>query len=278
MAFKTGYAGDRQPAGRTYLVAVQRVIRSCGEDPPTSITGSQSNHVERAKAAVDDALQRVYNACLWDFRGRWGYLAMENNIMWYQLPADWAARATDLLTCSNVTGDEDTGGITNDYGPVRFVDYQRLIKVYPWIAIPIDTQVTETDLAQIIKMADLKQHQWRGVPEHFTIFGDMIGIYPIPDIDLDDEEEGFSMNLDLLVAYWGFQKDLSLNDDMIPLPTNLLEAHHNLALSRYKQSLEYSDYVADEQRGEGMLALEVAKYLQKAGDTQFNHVSEWGEL
>ena len=82
-----------------------------------------------------------------------------------------------------------------------------------------------------------------------------------------------------MMGYHILLKDLTENTDQIPLPHNLLVPHHNLALAYYKQGTEYSDFQADEMRGERQLAIEVAKFQQAAGDSQLNHVSEeYGRL
>jgi len=274
MAFKTTWIGSRIPSGRTYLEAVARVMRACGEDAPTSVTGSPPNHVMRARGAVDDALQHVYNAALWDFRRRWAYLALEDYVMWYQLPGDWAARGSDLLVMVDTTG---SGSGDNSYPPVKFVDYGRFIKNYPDLPIPTGDQVPEGGLGYSVRVLRvLEEHT--GAPEMFFIHGDHLGVYPVPSFDAETDNENFQIAVPLLASYWGLQKDLTTNDELIPLPVNLLEAHHNLALARYKQSLEYSDFQMDEARGERALALEVAKMLQHSQDTQTNHVSEWGVL
>ena len=272
MAFLDSVIGDRMPTARTYLEAIQRVIRACGQDAPTSITGELPNHVTRAKAAVDDALQRVYNACLWDFRGRWAYLKLENNTMWYRLPADFAARKSEGLVLKDTT--ESALGDVNNWGPIRFIEYNRFMGYYPDLVTPDATSAGEPNLGYRTRLiAVLADHV--GVPLNYTIFGDFLGVYPIPNESLEDESRNsFQMDIPVLFAYWGLQKDLSANDDAIPLPHNLLLPFHFIALGYYKQAMEYADFQADEGRGEGLLSVEVAKYMQKSGDQQLNLVSE----
>lgn len=269
MAFKTSIIGDRFPAARTYLEAVQRVVRATGLDAPSSITGAVPNHIGRAKAAVDDALQRAYNACLWDFRGRWGYLELEDDTVWYALPGDWVARATDAMVMRDSV---NTLGNYNVYGPIPYLDYKRLLGEFPDLPLPVDSQIAEGGSVYVQRVTQVRPEH-RGIPKFFTIHGDLLGVWPVPHSDLEDDYD-FSMSVPWLISYWGSQKDLTENEDTIPLPQHLLVPMHWLALAYFKQSQEYGDFQADEARGEGLLANEVAKEYQKQGDAQVNMVVE----
>lgn len=248
------------PGAKTFLDAVARVVRATGQIPPANLSAESPEHVQRAMAAVQDAYDRVYHAAFWQFRRVHAWLELEDEVAAYVLPEDFAARGGNIIQMSDYTD----GGEHRPRGPVRYVDYERLIQIQPEYrfaerrnAGPLSER--QRDQAWIREVSG-------GPPELFTIYGTSLMVYPVPSATkLPDD---WSLDVLLTFPYYRRAEVLTDSSDVVNIPFNLHAAHHFLALGYYKQSQEYSDFQADEARGERHLAEQITAMNAVAGDLE----------
>lgn len=248
----------RIPSTRTFLQAVGRVMNGCGLSAPTTLTDASATvNIRMAKNAVNEALSRIWTAARWDWRARHIFLDMDDKVFLYDLPNDFV---------------ESGAGIMRPYdtSPMGFIDYSNLMIKYPELAMADETLMTEggTTYSDLMDTMLADNTQLGSLPTHWTITGDRMGLFPVPwqaNVDSDD----WTNKSRLLVSYFGALKELSADADTLPVPFELYPAHHWLALSYFKQGLEYKDSQIDENRGERFLQIAVAKNKQKGGDQGF---------
>lgn len=241
------------PTTRTYLIAVQNAMSGLGITPPSNFT-TPSKHTTVAMNAVNQALHRIWYAAQWDWRYRFLFFTMVDKQFLYDLPSDFIGSGTNMLR-------------RYDRSPILFIDYKSLVLQFPSLAIPDATTLAaeggtyETELETMLA-AD---GSLAGLPTHYTIIGDRLGLFPVPWEDNVDATD-WANSLRMVIGYYGAFKDLSATTDVLPIPTELYHAHHWLTQAYVKQTFEYPDAPMDEQRGERLLAQMVAKQRQKYND------------
>ena len=227
---ETGFA--QMPSARTYLQAVQRVVRATGHAAPTNLGDGSPEYVLRAMTAVNDAYERVWNAARWQFRIRFTWLQLEDRVVWYRLPADWAGLASDVIQFSGIFYGGD--GIRHyTPGPLRHVMFEELADAVPNLRISPQSQTVPTPTQTAIKNAVLEEHA--GAPEVFCITGNHMMVWPPPVAGDPKMPVDWSFDPLLLVRYVKAFIPLSANDDEILLTQELLGPLHWLALGYYKQ-------------------------------------------
>lgn len=268
MAFLDAASGAEpnptQPGARTFLDAVARVVRATGQIPPASLSAESPEHVQRAMAAVQDAYERVYHAAFWQFRRVHGWLTLEDEVAAYVLPTDFAARGGNLIQISDSDLNNDGTNVKHQVtGPVRYVDYERLLQIQPEYRFA--ERRNPGELTERLRDARWIREN-SGPPELFTIYGTSLMVYPIPSsTSLPDD---WFLTVALSFPYYRKAEMLLEDSDMINIPYNLQAAHHFLSLAYYKQSQEYSDFQADEARGERQLAEQITAMNAVAGDLE----------
>jgi len=246
----------RIPSTRTFLQAVGRIMNACGIDAPTDLADASAViNVKQAKNACNDALSRIWTANRWEWRMRHIFLDMDDKVFLYDLPDDFVEAGAGLMRAY-------------DTSPMTFIGYGDLMVKYPELAMADETLMTEggTTFSDLMDEMLADNTQLGSLPTHWTITGDRLGLFPVPWQDNVDSDDWTNKSR-LLVSYYGALKELSANADTLPIPFELYPAHHWLALAYLKQGLEYGDFTADEQRGERLLQVAVAKSRQKQADT-----------
>jgi len=256
----------RTPSDVTFATVVGKVMRSAGKPPPDTVE-SPSKHTMMATAAVNAALQRVWTATRWDWRRRFAYLDMEDKKWLYTLPGDFS----------------QTGAVVTRLDRklvLPYWSYEDITGKYPMMALADAT--TLTDVATVDGNS-----QWQtdyeaifdddmalaGIPDRWTIVNNLFGLFPVPwlsNVDADD----YSDATRYLISYYGAVKDLSASTDVLDIPFELHNCHYWLATSYFKQSLEGYDAPTDDQRGERLLMIEVAKQSQKQAEQFIPDIEE----
>lgn len=242
-------AGDRQPSGRTLPEAVDRIMSSCGF-PSVGTVESPTKNITMAVGCVNDALEIIWSAANWRWRYRWVLFNYEDKRFLYDLPADFVLAGSSFLCMAHKF-------------PMVFVDYHDLVAKHPQIAfVPQVQQVTDGGLTYAGRIlaffSDPETSGLTGIPSKWTIVGNQLGLFPVPNSDVVDSTE-FSTRMFNVMGYSGSFNRLSSNSDTMPLPPELLAAHHFIALGMFKQALEFPDYAADERRGSSLLRREVTR-------------------
>lgn len=243
---KTAAVTARIPSTRTFLQSVQRIINAVQETQPSSLT-SPSLRTTQAMNACNEALVRIWTANRWRWRYRWIYLDMEDTVFMYELPDDFDQDGSTLMR-------------VNDWTPMPYTDYHRLMQQHPQLAIADPTIYSEGGASFIARIATMigDDASLGGIPDTWSIVGDYVALFPVPwdaDVDSDDWDEKERM----MMGYYGSVKELSAATDTLPIPTDLYSAHHWLSLAYLKEAMSYQDFQADEARGERLLKVAVAR-------------------
>jgi hypothetical protein len=217
--------------GRTFVQAVDRIIRDIGESGVSTLL-TPSNRVSTAMRAVEDARDEVYYKTMWKFRRGHLSIALVAGRMWYEAPNDYHKLATFI---SRNSVDEK----------IWFKTYDDIMLEYPNLRIfPPGTGVqTPEGVAQAAS-----QLNTIGTPAYCTDYEGYIGLFPMPDaafVELDGT---------LYAHYWKHAPALVGDYDDIGLPRELWLAHHHLALGKLKKAVEYGDWEADIAIGKRELA------------------------
>ncbi len=238
----------RQPSSRTFLQAVELIMRSCGMPTPGSVDNPDTR-TSQAMSAVNLALDRVWYFMPWSWRIGWAYLNWGEYQMMYPLPGDWDQPYGCLLTLKT----EDN--VANEL--IRIVPYAEILEHYPMLRIPANAQIAEGGLDEVSKVVSmLGDEGLLGKPKYAFIVGGQMGFLPVPG---DGIVEGFDIDCPALVKYFYRRKELTENTDPLAVPHDLYGAVHFLALGYFKQYSEYGDWQHDEARGERYLAEQAGK-------------------
>ncbi len=261
MAFLNA-ASTSLPGSRTYLEAVARVVQATGQIPPANLSPESPEHVQRAMVAVEDAFVRIYNAAFWNFRRSHGWLEIEDEVAAYQLPDDFAARGGNIIQMSDPEL-VDTDGKHLPHGAIRYVDYETLLRIAP--EYRFSARGFAGGLTEINRNKRWIRENAGGAPELFSIYGTTLFLYPIISF-VAGLPPNWSNEVPVLFPYYRRAPSLAEDGDVVELPHNLAPAHHFLSLAYYKQSQEYGDFQADEQRGERHLAEQITAMNAVTGD------------
>ena len=259
---------ERQPNPKTLVDMVDSIMTSNGIPAPGSVESSPSKHTIVATSSVNRALSRIWSAAQWNRRGVWINFEMENNVMFYDLPSDYEWFCTPPIN------------IENQYG-IQHISYEGLITAYPdlhWANIETmgDAGLTYVQLLQ----TELEERNYYGKPRYWGIKGSQLFLFEIPNEDKYEDASDWLHQKLLLFSYYGAYKDLTLDADVIPVPSNLNDVVFFLANAYFKQAFEYPDFVADEQRGERFLNLAVNRNKMIHPEGTYSHfntyMTPWG--
>jgi hypothetical protein len=228
---------------RSVQTEIVRLVAGLGETPPYGTESPREQVTQMAIDAMNDAIQYIYNRAQWDFRLHWAGLTLAEAQAYYQMPDDFSELAFEFQVYSGTR-------------LLPYIDYRDFLQCnpdfrgYPVGSADQNLVVIQGFIAQKFELAD--------TPTHFSITNDMILIWPPPNAD-------WVLNNSLLmVPYYKMAPiDLHMNATEIPLPANLLNAMHFIALGYLKQYLEYPDFERDESRGERMLAQAINRRSKK---------------
>lgn len=213
---------------RTLLMAVNRVLGQCGENEESTVSlGTPTRRVMNAWRAVEDARDEIFYDRLWDWRRGFFDVNLVVNQMWYELPVDYQKMAQFLSRNSKV--------------PIPYLNYNNLIGQWPELRLfPPGSGVG--DVTSALQAA--AQTNNIGTPEVYTVWNGYLGMIPIPDANFLDTEDSV-----LYATYWKDATPLASDNDLIGLPRSLWMAHHNLAMSLFKKSIEAPDWQLEKQDG-----------------------------
>ena len=258
----------RQPNSKTLLEMVNSLMTSNGIPNQASVTSSPSKHVIVAHASINRALSRIWSAAQWDWRVAWINLRLEADIMFYPLPDDFEWFCTPPTSLGNMYG-------------LQHISYEGLIAAYPDLAWATEGLRGETGVLDQAQMRiALEERSYYGKPRYWGIKGGELFVFEIPQDD--DYDDAMTLDLEALfsMSYYGAYKDLDLDDDVIPVPSNLNDVVFFLANAYFKQAFEYPDFSADEQRGERFLNLAVNRNKLLHPEGTYSHftsrVTPWG--
>lgn len=261
MAFTNVADTSRIPRSRTFIEAVARVKRACGmPDPADLVTPEKSTLI--AMAAVQDAVDMVWSAARWSWRIASRLFYFENNAAVYDLPEDWQEAHGDPVQL-----DIDSYQTSSEEFAITRVSFTELIAKLPQsiFAVPLEEVQAGGGLAALNQVQSMAtDERYAGRPKVWAIHGDKIVFFPIPNEDLAGE--GWSVSAPIAFFYYMTMPKLEQESDMIPLPPELLNAAHYLALGMFKQALEYGDFQYDEARGLNMLRDAVTREQMRRGD------------
>ena len=214
---------------RTFSNVVDRLMAACGDTRPGTVVGP-SDRAKLAMEAANEAVDRVYNKARWLFRFKWARIDLVEDTMWYDLPDDFDQPATNISSYS----EEVT---------IKYLEWSQLLEKYPKLRAFDSTFAS--DAIAIGQQALLTEYF--GTPTLFTLTSESVGLFKIPN------EAFVDANTYLYWSYYRNPVEMVADNDVLDLPKQFWLAHFYIALGKYKQNLEYDDYVADEQRGEGYL-------------------------
>jgi len=228
---------------RTFLQAVQELLASVGMPDPGTLTGADKN-TAIAMGCVNRAAHMIWDWTDWHWKRAFHIFDIEALQPWYPLPEGF----------EEVTGEP--------LGPFRthrimYRDYNDILAAAPGYRF---LPPGDTDLEMIEEMQEAEQYQ--GVPNVYSVVGDWLVLYPMPNADFVTSASRLVMN------YIGSYRPLFGDSDVLPFPGALYSAHHFLCTGLFKQGLEYTDAAADQATGIELLKKVTARKT-RYGQEQF---------
>lgn len=219
---------------RTFLAAVQKVMKQCGLSDPGTVVSPDAN-TSRAMEAVVDALREIWFFAAWDFKNTWMKVQMEADLMWYELPTNWGEPAVDHL------------GENRTLYPLKYTPYETLVDRYPYVRNIPAPYVGLTLATQMA--ADAARDDYHGAPRQWTIWGGYLGLFPIPTAEYIAGDGGY-----LVGTYRKAFTEPVADADSIYISGDLYHVQHSLALGLFKEMMEWDDAYATLGRARGQLA------------------------
>lgn len=244
------YVGDaleRQPNQRLFKTQVGRIMSACGLPDPETVE-SPLDQTITAIANVNDALEVVWNATMWEWRKKQIYFEMDTTEGYYDLPPDFHM----------FTREGAISGFRGEIG-LPYADWAHLMTQYPWLVLGPD-DVSPADIGMgglLVEM--IEDNDGYGIPQFYSLTRGKLVLFPFPDSSKYASADDWERDRLMLFSYFASFRTLSTDTDEIPLPHELLPALHFISLAFFKQAYEYPDFGADEQRGFAFLKAEVSK-------------------
>ena len=179
---------------RTFLQAVNRIIRKIGENEISTVVNNQSKRINIAMAAVEDARDEVYYHTNWDFKRGFFDITLAEDQMWYALPDDHEGMGTPI-------------SLNRKASPIFYKAYEDLMDMYPDLrSFPPGSGIGGINSATQLAAQTLNF----GEPDYYTTWGGYAGLMPIPN------EAFVTLEVKLYSSYWKHATVLSNDLDDIP--------------------------------------------------------------
>lgn len=243
------------PSAKTFLQAVQDVSQALGVTKPSDLTTSPTKHTLVAMQMVNQALYRIWYAAQWSFRYRFIFMTMTDKVFLYSLPSDFDEAGASVMR-------------PNDLQPFAFIDYHKLVQLHPGLSYPDATTLAGEGGTYAAEMEAIvaEDANLGGIPSHWTLVGDYMGLFPIPWSDTADATD-YAEKDRIMVGYYGTFAPLTAAATELPVPFSLYGPLLWLATAYAKQTFGAPDAPADEQRGEQQLQVAIARQSSRGDIT-----------
>ena len=222
--------------------------------------------------AINNAMARLWNANGWDWRINWASLYLEDEVMFYDLPFDFAWLNSPPEPLGQ--GSPELANIT----------YEDLLRMVPGLhRSPDEVEEYELTVGQRAEIkAELLAQGHYGVSKYWFLRGNKIGFYPIPyDQSYQDANLGqlmieggdYKCGTYMMSFFSAPQRitALSSSTDIIIPPQfyNILVA---LGTAYFKHMIEQNDWKDYEARGERLMSLAVAGSRRIYPDNNYSDI------
>lgn len=235
-------------------LAARDILAAAGSVESSDATATVQNR--QLLLSINNAISRVTNANGWDWRINWAGLYLEDYVMFYDLPSDFAWFNTPPVP----VGDTVPALAHQEYEDM--IRYNRGLHMQPDEVMDHDLHSHQVDEIR----AEMLAMGHAGIATRWCIRGNKLILFPIPVEAKYIELVGGGFNdydaASMMMSYFSAPQRMTeigqKTEDLIRLPTPIYPAFLELATAYFKHMIEQSDFVANEQRGERLLQMAVA--------------------